>query len=401
MDMGKEINLLLCCTHKEVATSRKEQTQPWLQKGIDWTYLIELAQGHGMIPLLYRTLKTNFAEWVPPAILEELNRRYLWNLRSSLFLTGELLKLLNRFQENGIPVVPLKGPTLATFLYGHPGMRTYGDLDLLFQKKDVSKAKKLLVSRGYCFSLPLSLPLSETQKKIYLQSEAEACLIRNNREVSVEVLWGTPGDFPIALDFAPFWKRLEKQSFEGQAILTFSPEDWILYLSLHQATHGWSRLLWLTDLDALIHSHPRMDWDTLVGRAEQLRCRRVLFISLALIHSFLQTPLPEQVQETLKADERVQCLARIAGENLFREGQTALGRYREALFFLRVTDRWRDRIRFCILQAMMPTVVDWLAWPLSRPLFSLYYFFHPLRIGWNLSRRFMKSIFPASAEKVQ
>ncbi len=396
MDMGNEINLLCCCTHKEMDPSRRRQVRPWLQKGMDWAYLVGLAHDNGMVPLLYQTLKKNFAESVPPTILAGLCQQYLWNLRSSLFLNAELLRLLQQFQEQGIPVVPLKGPALATFLYGHPGMRTFSDLDLLFQKKDVPKAKALLVSLGFGFSLPFA----EAQREIHLRSEKEACMVREKGRLSVEVLWGTPGDFPINLDFAPFWERLRRETFEGREIFTFCPEDWVLILSLHHASHCWKRLIWLLDLHTWIQAHPNLDWEELMKRAKILGCRRVLFTSLALVQRVLQDPLPERIAEKVREDQTAQSLARQASQWLFHDGRVPPVKYNQTRFFLKVPDRWRDRIAFCIRQAMIPTMVDWLAWPLPRRLFPLYYFYHPLRMAGNVGRRLLKSFTPGEPRRI-
>ncbi|MCX5908580.1 MAG: nucleotidyltransferase family protein, partial [Deltaproteobacteria bacterium] len=260
-----EVRLLLCCARKDIEPRQRKEMEAYLQSPVDWTFLVKTAQDHGLLLFLYRALWKNFAERVPK------NRKtFLFNLRRNVLLTAELCKLLKLFETEGIPTIPLKGPVLTVSLYGDLGMRPFSDLDLLFQKRDVPKAKALLVAEGY--RIPFSL--TAAHKEVFLQGDSEAAMVRTDGRTIVEILWGTPGDFPIALDFAPFWKRLEKQSFEGQAILTFAPEDWVLYLCLHQATHGWNSLLWLSDLDALIHKYPGMDWNGLVGRAEKFRCRR-------------------------------------------------------------------------------------------------------------------------------
>lgn len=387
--MRHEINFILSCVHKEMDISQRDQARSFLYPEFDWQFLLQNIQIHGILPLVYRTLKTNFADLVPPVFLAQLRAQYLKNLHYSLFLTAELLRLLSFFEANGIKAVPVKGPVLAATLYGHPGMRTFGDLDVLFQKKDVPRVKELLASQGY----QLNLPLTEAQKGYLLRNEDEACLMREDGLVNVEVLWGTPGDFPVTLDYKPFWERTEKIPFEDRAILTLSPEDWVLYLSLHQANHGWNRLGWLTDLDQWIRNHPGMDWKELADRAKELHCRRVLFITLALMRKYLHTPLPQDIWQKVMADKIVQSMAQQRAANLLKEPQVPCSTYAQALFHLRATDRFRDKIHFCYRQAMTPTVVDWLAWPLPRPLFFLYYFFHPLRIAGNLFRRCLNRFY--------
>jgi hypothetical protein len=385
---GSEMNLLLDCIHPTVDNERRDQIASFLHDGIDWNRLLQKAHAHGTFPLLYRFLRTHFASLTPPFVMDQLRVRFLSNVRHSFLLTAELLKLLTLLEKNGVPAVPLKGPVLTVSLYGDLGMRPFDDLDLLFRKKDVPKAKEILISQGY----RVARGLAEAPEAFFHQKDSGANLIRSDNQVAVDILWGMPGEF-ISPDFQPFWEKLEEISFEGRRVLTFSPEDWLLYLSLHQATHGWARLLWLVDLHTLITNHPDIDWTDLIGKSIQFRCRRVLLISLALTRSLFQTPLPEQVQEAIEGDGTIQDLARIAAGNLFQGESTALSRDQEALFLLKVMDNRRDQIRFGLRQALNPTVVDWLAWPLPRPLFFLYYFYHPLRVARNFFRRFRQRFY--------
>ena len=65
------------------------------------------------------------------------------------FLTGELLRLLDLFEQNQIPAVPYKGPALGVAIYGKLSLRQFADLDILIPEKDVWKATDLLINRGY------------------------------------------------------------------------------------------------------------------------------------------------------------------------------------------------------------------------------------------------------------
>ena len=46
-------------------------------------------------------------------------------------------------------MLPLKGPLLAQMLYGSPGLRQSGDLDLLVRRKDFERAQVLLKDLGF------------------------------------------------------------------------------------------------------------------------------------------------------------------------------------------------------------------------------------------------------------
>ena len=65
------------------------------------------------MPLLYPQLNTLRPGVVPEAVLRQLRDDFHQNAIRNLFLTGELVRLLDVLNSNGIIAVPYKGPTLA------------------------------------------------------------------------------------------------------------------------------------------------------------------------------------------------------------------------------------------------------------------------------------------------
>src|SRR2546430_3203484 len=71
------------------------------------------------------------------------------NARRNLLMLWELLEILDLFTEQGIRALPYKGPVLAAIEYGNLAARTFCDLDILVRKEDATRARDLLVARGY------------------------------------------------------------------------------------------------------------------------------------------------------------------------------------------------------------------------------------------------------------
>ena len=390
-----EVALLLCCARTNPSREIVEQIRGLLHSTMDWTYLLRMASGHGLTPLLYFNLKNNSPDLVPAPISDQLHVQFLANAGRNMFLAEELLKILALFETNAIPAIPHKGPVLAVCLYGDLALRTFADLDIIVRRTDIGKAKALLLSQGY----RLGLPLTRDQEIAFLNSDLEGWFVRQEGTVRVEVQWGERKDFPLTPDFEPFWKRLRQYSFHGRMVLTFSPEDLLLLLCLHGAEHCWERLNWVCDLTEFLRIHPGIDWNGLIGRAEVQGCRRVLFLGLFLAHDLLAAPLPGDVLKTIQADSSVQALAIQVHEQLFRRENGPAAALQRSLFNLKVTDRFQDRIRYCLRSAFHPGVVDWQALPLPRSLFFLYYIIHPLRVagkyGWQCVRRLFRNGLPS------
>jgi hypothetical protein len=114
-----EVELLFCCTRTHIDSEIAERIRTLLQQDIDWAYLIQTAAQHGIIPLLYQSLNTTCPEAVTKANLAQLRNYFHTNAQRNLFLTKELLKLLNLFESRSIPAIPFKGSVLAVSAYGN------------------------------------------------------------------------------------------------------------------------------------------------------------------------------------------------------------------------------------------------------------------------------------------
>src|SRR5262245_10666576 len=127
----REVQLILCCAGTHIDAAKAERIKGLLSEEINWDFLIHIASQHGVMPLLYFTLKNTCLEAVPKAVLDQLRNYFYTNAAHNVFLTTELLKLLTLFEAHGIPAIPFKGPVLAASVYGNLSLRQFGDLDIL------------------------------------------------------------------------------------------------------------------------------------------------------------------------------------------------------------------------------------------------------------------------------
>ena len=164
--MRPELELLLCCARSTVSSESASQIRSLVQQNIDWSYVIDSASRHGVIPLLYLNLRDVCADAVPKTMLNSLRDRFHANARSNLCLSAELLKILDLFESNGVLALAYKGPLLATSVYGNLALRPAGDLDILIDKKNLQRAKELLESNGY------TIQLSSARQRYYLKNRS-------------------------------------------------------------------------------------------------------------------------------------------------------------------------------------------------------------------------------------
>src|SRR5207247_2195984 len=157
--------------------------------------------------------------------------------RRNLRFAGELLRLLELFEGEGIAAVPFKGPVLAVAAYGDIALRESRDLDILVRRGDVQHAKQLLLSRGYRPELSV-----EAGHDAALLASGYHYPLRRDDGLAVELHWNlAPREFPYPVDLEEVWTRLRPVRLGGRTVCTLASEDLLLFLCAHGAKHCWWR----------------------------------------------------------------------------------------------------------------------------------------------------------------
>jgi hypothetical protein len=339
-----------------------------------------------VLPLLYRNLKATCREAVPESILLQLRDHFADNARRNLFLTGQLLRIVRLLEAKQIPVLPFKGPILASLVYGDLSLRTFWDLDVLVRTQDVLKAKDWLISEGY----RQYNQYTSAQEKVYLRSPngKDFRFVRDDGGVIVELHWRLACSFLFRLEPEQLWKDLTRVPFVGETVLSFSPEALLLILCVHGAKHYWQRLEWVCDVAELIRSRPELDWNAAIQNARQLGSERLLLLGLFLANDLLEAPLPEWVRQQILGDRQVGLLAAKVRNWLFRSADDSPGFFERHAYQLKMKEGLRDLVRLRIHYwfhylgiYLTPTARDRAVLTLPAFLSFIYYLIRPIRLA--------------------
>lgn len=383
--------LLLCCARTRVEPLA-DRIRVLARGDLDWPVLVRTADLQGVTPLVYRSLNQVCPELVPAPLLAGMQSGYRVIARSNLHLTAELLRLLKRFQADGIPAIPFKGPVLAVSAYRNLALRQFGDLDILLRAADIERARALLASDGYAPGL-----LHPGWEYHYTKENARLTVDLHERLASRY--------FPSLAAFSELWARAGSVMVSGTQVPSLPVEDVLLLLSLHVAkdSREWKeRLSQVCDIAELVESHPELQWDTVLARAEERGARRILFLGLHLARQLLGIQLPELVVRRMESEPRASALAaRVRGRLLQQAGgalellQFRTKVFREdSVFQLTALERGVDKIRYVGLFArehlrlwLAPSQRDRRFVTLPAPLDFLYYVIRPLRVLGERLRR--------------
>jgi len=236
----------------------------------DWNYFRRLANVHGVAALVWYNLeKHQLLTGVPEEVAIFLKGALMRTLSRNAFNTeamGEVLRLLNK--EN-IKTVLLKGLALENTVYGNSGLRQMSDVDILINREECIRARKLLISIGY-----VSLPVKSLLHELIITSYGKhlPSLIKNGTSVEIHhELFGERNNV--------FTRMLYDTSYvaeiKGEKAWFPQPQIFFLYLVKHLYLHeidNESQLRLYTDLVVLMEKYRaeiiNFDLITLASRAD-------------------------------------------------------------------------------------------------------------------------------------
>jgi hypothetical protein len=267
----------------------------------DWDYFRYLVNIHGVAALACHNLeKLQLISKVPQSVTGYLKKTLLINLSRNTFNTkaiGEVLKRLNRAV---IKTVILKGLALENSIYGREGLRQMSDVDILIERKDCMKARKIIIGMGY-----VSLPSKSFFHTLILDSIGKHLPALNRNGTSIEIHHELFGK-----DFNNLTCLLYESAMEGELggekAFFPQPQIFFLYLVRHLCKHesfNESQLRLYTDLVVLIENHKEKILTPELLRIASEGClTEALATRLQLLQMFWGLSFPGWINEFIAAN---------------------------------------------------------------------------------------------------
>lgn len=352
-----------------------------LRQPCRWKLLFDDAERHGVLPLLYQAL-SEIPDAVPDEQLQWLQRAFQSNLHKALFLSRELIRILNCLSSAGLAVMPYKGLALAEMLYGDIALRAAGDIDLIIRSRELPRVIEAVRELGY----KPNWSLTEAEQRAYMKSGYECAFDGVAGPNLLEVQWAiNPRFYAIDFDMNRLFDRAVPLSVAGFDVKTPCPEDLLLVLSSHAAKHVYGRLIWLCDIAQLI-SNFTLDWNQIASQARALGIVRIVNVTMLLAQRLLGATIPDAAKSTLPVDAESMALAAELESQI--QSEAAFNVEAVAYFHLMARLRERRADRFTFLRRLIFTSGpgEWKSIHLPRPLFPLYRVVRMYRLAGRLLR---------------
>ncbi|OCC15622.1 hypothetical protein DBT_0973 [Dissulfuribacter thermophilus] len=286
-----------------------------------WYQIIKESNRHLVSSLLYLRFKQrDLIKEIPPQVQEVLHKIYLHNSAINLKKYHTLAQILKILNQADIPVIVLKGGYLIENVYQNIGARELCDFDLLFQKKDLAMAEKVLLRAGYY---------------------SKDCPVLLDLHWYVEQY--------LNINMARIWQRAEPATIAGQKVMSLSPEDLIVHLCVHNGFHHLFQkvgLRALCDLQATIgHFEQAINWDQLIAVADEWGVRDCVALCLQLTNDLLGTPVPNKIPKKLKSSNFDPLLLNWARTQIFDKSSDKYGQ-KISIYFWKLWSEasWREKL---------------------------------------------------------
>ena len=334
--------------------SNKEQLRQYLA-AVDWPRLLLLAREHGVLGQLSTCTKDRDAFAISSEIKQALAEHRRTQNFLTLRLTGELLRLLELFNQNEIRALVVKGPVLAVEAYADPGMRSYGDLDLLVRQRDIQRATELLMASSYQTTVSLDAIRAGRIPGQYLFCKRDAnLLVELHNDLTLRY-------FPRPLPIEDFFARQICVSLDEHEVPAPSLEDHLLLICVHGAKHFWERLGWIADVAGMVSQQASIDWKRARTSAKAVEANCLLDTGLRLAMDVLRAELPEPVAAGVRRDAAAARLAEQALRWLPAAGYAPPGLFERAAFRLRMRGNFLAAPGYLLRLSFSPTEEDWQA----------------------------------------
>lgn len=273
---------------------------------LNWPHFLQLARRHRVQGLASKGISI-FVQDPPAEILRPLNEDAMAVVGQNLRMLSECAGLKGDFKDAGLPLLFLKGLTLAALVYREPMLKMAWDIDVLIAPGDLQEAARLLRKRGYDPTVPDSPQLNAWHERhkesIWRQAETGIHLELHTRLA----------DNPHLIAGVGVWSPAQQiEVAAGIELPTLATEELFAYLSVHGASSAWFRLKWISDFAALIAAFSPSDFERLYERAQEIEAGRAPAQALLVADKLFDLQLPPDLRKRIDSDPANRALAWVA-----------------------------------------------------------------------------------------
>ena len=298
-----ELALATACCHWPPSSDGDVRVQAAAANVRDWERFKAIVSRNRIYPLVHRAL-TRASVDLPDALAETFAARALLVARRSLVMAREAVRLQRAFDGQGVVSMIVKGTPLAVLAYREIGLKDAADIDLLVTAEDALKAAHILYELGG----RMEPPLSDDEFVRFVEHDKEAVFRFDDIGVAVELHWRLVIHRTLLQGVSALGPE-QFVKFPGGTLRTLADEPLFAFLCLHGGFHNWSRLKWLSDVNAFLGWRSAEEVESLYQAAKTFGAGRSAAVAMLLCQRLFGLPLAPGLLATLLQDRVAQALA--------------------------------------------------------------------------------------------
>ena len=265
---------------------------------VNWEEILAKAYYHQCLPMLYWNLKGMHDDFVP--VLTELKETYVHAYFRNWHCINQVEEMLRGFMKNCIQAILLKGVALTQAVYPNIALRTCTDVDLLIRPNDLPRVKDTLIQLGYQVEPNFDqFNVSDVkQNSFYIRhikfERRNSSILSSPIDLHCHLGWDEKRE-------TAFWERSQAVNIGSVKSLVLCPEDCLTYLCIHLHHHGYDRLKWFVDINALVATYQsRLDWNLLIAEYKGTGIGTIFYHTLRFVQQVLHCKIPEDFLSDLQ-----------------------------------------------------------------------------------------------------
>ncbi len=237
--------------------------------------------------------------------------------RQNLIAASQSARIRDAFSQAGLPLIFIKGLTLAKLAYADPFAKMSWDVDVLVAKDAAAAAAAQLLRLGYRLVIPDVQPQSPAFTQWHGKRKESVWRSPDGLHVELHTRLADNKAMIAAIDVSSPTQPVEIAP--GIVLPTLALDELFAYLCVHGASSAWFRLKWISDLAGLLHGRPPSQIEALYARSQVLGAGRAAAQALLLAHETFGTLGDSELAERLAASPKNRWLADAAAAQMERE----------------------------------------------------------------------------------
>jgi len=277
-ELSATIRLLLLLSRIELNLVQRKRAAALCLEIEDWDAFAGVAADHFVAPLVLRHL----SELPETPSTASAQKALMPVVRAMTFHILRLAALQRRFVEQhvaplGCRFAVIKGRALAARYYADANLRYARDLDILLPVDRIPALITSAQQEGFRVYPERRFLNSGEARVLSRQAPVITLLGSDNIYIEVHAQLDKAGFLP---DHRRMLKRCDQVLVDGIEIGMLNTIDHFVFICLHHTKHFWSRLNWVSDLDALANA-PDFDEGKALALARSTGIERTIRASLA------------------------------------------------------------------------------------------------------------------------